>query len=46
MPVGRPIKLTPNVARRQVAVTATAGQTSFTPSGVPMKFTCTSASTV
>ena len=33
MPVGRPIKLTPNVARRQVAVTATAGQTSFTPTG-------------
>ena len=33
MAVGRPIKLTPNVARRQVAVTATAGQTSFTPTG-------------
>ena len=33
MAVGRPIKLTPNVARRQVAVTATSGQTSFTPSG-------------
>ena len=33
MAVGRPIKLTPNVARRQVAVTATASQTEFTPSG-------------
>ena len=33
MAVGRPIKLTPNVARRQVAVTATADQTSFTPTG-------------
>ena len=33
MAVGRPIKLDPNVARRQVAVTATSGQTSFTPSG-------------
>ena len=33
MAVGRPIKLTPNVARRQIAVTATANQTSFTPSG-------------
>ena len=33
MALGRPIKLTPNVARRQVAVTATAGQTSFTPTG-------------
>ena len=33
MAVGRPIKLTPNVARRQVSVIATAGQTSFTPSG-------------
>ena len=33
MAVGRPIKLTPNVARKQVAVTATAGQTDFTPSG-------------
>ena len=33
MAVGRPIKLTPNVARKQVAVTATSGQTSFTPSG-------------
>jgi len=33
MAVGRPIKLTPNVARKIVTVTATAGQTSFTPSG-------------
>ena len=33
MAVGRPIKLTPNVARKTVTVTATAGQTSFTPSG-------------
>ena len=33
MAVGRPIKLTPNIARKQVAVTATSGQTSFTPSG-------------
>ena len=33
MAVGRPIKLTPNVARKTVTVTATAGQTDFTPSG-------------
>ena len=33
MPVGRPIKLTPNVARKTVTVTATADQTDFTPSG-------------
>ena len=33
MAVGRPIKLTPNVARKPVTVTATAGQPSFTPSG-------------
>ena len=33
MAIGRPIKLTPNVARKTVTVTATAGQTSFTPSG-------------
>ena len=33
MAVGRPIKLTPNVARKTVTVTATADQTDFTPSG-------------
>ena len=33
MAVGRPIKLTPNVARKTVTVTATANQTDFTPSG-------------
>ena len=33
MAVGRPIKLTPNVARKQISITATAGQTSFTPTG-------------
>ena len=33
MAVGRPIKLTPNVARKQISINATAGQTSFTPSG-------------
>ena len=33
MAVGRPIKLTPNVARKQISVTATASQTDFTPTG-------------
>ena len=33
MAVGRPIKLTPNVARKTVSITATAGQTTFTPTG-------------
>ena len=33
MAVGRPIKLTPNVARKSVSITATAGQTTFTPAG-------------
>ena len=33
MAVGRPIKLTPNVARKQISINATAGQSSFTPSG-------------
>ena len=33
MAVGRPIRLTPNVARKTVTVTATADQTDFTPSG-------------
>ena len=33
MAVGRPIKLTPNVARKSVSITATAGQTTFTPTG-------------
>ena len=33
MAVGRPIKLTPNVARKTITVTATASQTEFTPSG-------------
>ena len=33
MAVGRPIKLTPNVARKTITVTATASQTDFTPSG-------------
>ena len=33
MAVGRPIKLTPNVARKTITVTATANQTDFTPSG-------------
>ena len=33
MAVGRPIKLTPNIARKQISVTATADQTSFTPTG-------------
>ena len=31
MAVGRPIKLTPNVARKSVSIIATAGQTTFTP---------------
>jgi hypothetical protein len=33
MGIGRPIRLTPNVARKTVTVTATASQTDFTPSG-------------
>ena len=33
MAVGRPIKLTPNVARKSVSIIATAGQTTFTPAG-------------
>ena len=33
MAVGRPIRLTPNVARKSITVTATEGQTSFTPTG-------------
>ena len=33
MAVGRPIRLTPNVARKTITVTATADQTDFTPSG-------------
>ena len=33
MAVGRPISLTPNVARKIITVTATASQTDFTPSG-------------
>ena len=33
MAVGRPIKLTPNVARKSVSIIATAGQTTFTPTG-------------
>ena len=33
MAVGRPIKLTPNVARKILTVTATASQTDFTPTG-------------
>ena len=33
MAVGRPIKLTPNVARKSVSIVATAGQTTFTPTG-------------
>ena len=33
MAVGRPIKLTPNVARKIVSITATASQTTFTPTG-------------
>ena len=33
MAVGRPIKLTPNVARKTVSITATADQTTFTPTG-------------
>ena len=32
MAIGRPIKLTPNVARKTITVTATANQTDFTPS--------------
>ena len=33
MAIGRPIKLTPNVARKSISITATAGQTTFTPTG-------------
>ena len=33
MAVGRPIKLTPNVASKTISVNATDGQTSFTPTG-------------
>ena len=33
MAIGRPIKLTPNVARKILTVTATASQTDFTPTG-------------
>ena len=33
MAVGRPIKLTPNVARKTVSITATLDQTTFTPTG-------------
>ena len=33
MAVGRPIKLTPNVARKTVSINATADQTTFTPTG-------------
>ena len=33
MAVGRPIKLTPNVASKTVSIVATAGQTTFTPTG-------------
>ena len=33
MAVGRPISLTPNVARKIITATATASQTDFTPSG-------------
>ena len=33
MAVGRPIRLTPNVARKTITVTATADQTDFTPTG-------------
>ena len=33
MAVGRPIKLTPNVPRKTVSITATASQTTFTPTG-------------
>ena len=33
MAVGRPIELTPNVARKIVSIIATAGQTTFTPTG-------------
>ena len=33
MPIGRPLNLTPNVASKTVAVIATEGQTSFSPTG-------------
>ena len=33
MAIGRPIKLTPNVARKSISIIATAGQTTFTPTG-------------
>ena len=33
MPIGRPLSLTPNIARKILSVIATEGQTSFSPSG-------------
>ena len=33
MPIGRPLSLTPNTTNRDLSVTATAGQTSFTVTG-------------
>ena len=33
MAIGRPIRLTPNVASKAISVEATASQTSFTPQG-------------
>ena len=33
MAIGRPLTLTPNVATKNISVTATSGQTSFTPTG-------------
>ena len=33
MPIGRPLDLTANVATKNITITATAGQTSFSPSG-------------
>mgnify|MGYP001296919244 CR=1 FL=1 len=33
MAVGRPINLTPNIARKSISIIATAGQTTFTPTG-------------
>ena len=33
MAIGRPIKLTPNIARKSVSIIATASQTTFTPTG-------------
>ena len=43
MAVGRPIKLTPNVARKTVSITATADQTTFTPTGGFVSAASTSA---